>query len=783
MKSIFRFSTAVIVIAWAQVSAAQTVTSGNEQAQVQPAAAEPGETPDIVVTAQRRVQRLKDVPVSVSVVSGDSIARNGLTSLADVTQRLPNVKITSGGNSDFINIRGVGSGQNPGFEQSVATFVDGVYRGRSRAARAALFDVDRIEVLKGPQTTFFGNNAIAGALNITSRTPGNTLDYNASALAGSYGEFQLESGVSAPLTDRLSVRVSGRYSGGDGYLENVFTNRDGPRLREYIGRIALAWSPTDNFESSFRFDRARTRGQETYSAQLLNCPNASCGVFGGVLVPGFDDQLDKRSAAPESYNRYDFKEAAWTNTLDLGPVSLTSITGYFSHDFNQLTQQIPVPTRGVGGGGLLPVNTAEDYESYSQELRLQSATGGTFEYMVGAYYMHGDLDTNLYTGFRFPVMTPGGPLLFGQFLPGVYTASSPISVNLPTSQIEKTKSVFGSLTIRPINRFRVNLGLRYTVVDKSATRAIIFGTSDADPAVNFVAGPAIANTVYGAITSAQLTDFAQPTRRDKKLMPSVGVQYDVTPDIMTYASFTKGFKAGGYGFAQRGDIFNPETVKAYEIGAKASLFDRSVNANLSLFLSDYSNLQESNTLFVNGQILTIINNAAEARAKGVEGSLSWRVNSMLSFNVDAAYLDARYRSYPNASCTIGQQLAAAGAPCVQSLEGRRRAYAPEWSGSVGASLNIPLDNVQLRIDPLAYFTAKYFVSPTADPLLQQSGNVKFDLRVGIGPSDRRWEMAVVGRNLSDRITSSFRSSASLPGSVYALTDPVRSVAVQFTIRR
>lgn len=792
MKTFLLVGSSLLATITAQAAMAQDAPPPNAvTSQTQPPAPTPvavsdssssGTAADIVVTAQRRTQRLQDVPVAVSVVNGDALTRASITNVSDLSQRLPNVKITAGGNSDFINIRGVGSGQNPGFEQSVATFVDGAYRGRSRASRAALFDVDRVEVLKGPQTTFFGNNAIAGALNITTRKPGTDLDYNLTGSAGSYGEFLLEGGVSAPITDTLSVRVAGRYSGMNGYVHNDFLNQDGPHLRDYIGRVAVAFRPTENFRSDLRVDRGRTRGTNTYSAEFINCPAGSCNPsLAAIYGPSFDDKLDGHSDGPESYTRYDFTEAAWTNSLDLGGVTLSAITGYFHHNFEQLEQQIPVPLRGVGGGGLLPVWVGEKYRSFSQEVRLQSETGGFFEWMVGAYYLHGKLDNTLYSGFRFPVQTPGGTLFFGDFLPGVYTAASPIAVRLRVHEKEETKSGFASATIRPVDRLRVNLGLRYSVVNKTAHRLIDFGASGADPSVGYVQGPSIATTVYAPITGAVLGDFTNTSRTDRKLMPSAGIQYDFTHDVMGYASYTKGFKAGGFGQSARADEFGPENVDAYEIGLKSTLFDRHVTANIDAFWSDYSDLQESSTIFVNGISQTVVNNAAKARSRGIEGSLSWTVNRNLSFNTDVAYLDAKYRSYPNASCTIAENLVTR--PCVQDLSGRRRAYSPKFSGNIGASVRVPVDNVELRFDPLVYFTSAFFETPTADPILRQKGNTKFDMRVAIGPSDHRWELAVVGKNLTDKITAGFRNSASLPGSAYALTDPRRSVLVQFSIKR
>jgi len=734
----------------------------------------------IVVTAQRRVQRLQDVPISVSAVSGDQISRTGITHIADLSQRLPNVKITSGGNADFINVRGVGSGNNPGFEQSVATFVDGVYRGRSRSTRAALFDIERVEVLKGPQTTFFGNNAIAGALNITSRKPDQEFDYNATGAWGNHHELLFEGGISIPLGETLAIRMAGRHQGSDGAIKNRFLNRDEPKSREQIGRLSLSLTPGDIFRSDLRLDRGRSRIDGSFAVELLNCPGGTCNpILASTYGAAFDDRLDRHSAMPESYTDYDFKEAIWTNLLEMDNMSLSASTGYFQHEFTLLTQQIPVPIRGVGGGGLLPIWVTEDYESFSQEIRLQSAPGGMFEWMVGAYWLHGDLDANLYTGFRFPVDTPNGPAWFGDFLPGIYTAESPIAVEQRTTQKELTRSAFASMTLRPLAQMRINLGLRYSLVDKSAHRFISFGTSAGDPSVDYVPGPDIANIVYGAITGTELEDFAEPDRADRKLMPSLGMQYDFSRNMMGYASWTRGFKAGGFGYSVQADTFDPETVDAFEVGLKTSLLDRSATASIALFWSDYANLQEATSLFLNGRVTTIINNAAQARAKGIEGSLSWAISSSLTLFADVAWLDTRYRRYPNASCTIAQT-AVTAPPCIQDMSGRRRAFAPEFSGSLGASARFSMVGMELRFEPLIYFSSGYFVTPTADPLLRQSGNAKLDLRISLGPDQQKWEVAIIGKNITDRITANLRGSASFPGSSYAMPDPARSVMMQFT---
>lgn len=752
---------------------------------------------DIIVTAQRREQRLQDVPVAVSVVSGDDLVRSNLRTLQDVTERLPNVKIVNGTNADGLNIRGVGSGQNTGFEQSVGTFVDGVYRGRSRATRSALFDLERVEVLKGPQTTFFGNNAIAGALNISTRKPGDAVEYNASALYGEFGEYVAEAGLSLPLSDGLAVRVAGRVSGMDGYVENSNLGEDGPRQRDAVGRIALRFEPDASFRSDLRFDIGRNRSDNAFAGEIVGCPPpagypsaaAQGNVCGLALAfnPGLDDAFNYKASGENSFFRYDFKEVAWTNRLDVGDHVLSAITSYFDHDNQMLLQLIPVPylpdNAGLpfANGGLLPTANYEKFSQFSQELRLQSPTGGTFEYMAGAYYSHGKLDVTNHTGF-FMVpffLIPGAP---AEIAPG-----DGVGGVVALRQRDDNYSVFGSLTWHPVDPLKVNLGLRYTSVRKTGSRSLTIGAnSDRELGLStFSPYGQAAQQFVGAILGASLANYTRPRRTDDALMPSVNVQYRLAPDVMGYASYTRGFKAGGYDASSAGTTFDPEFVNAFEVGLKSQFLDRRLTLNLTGFWSDYKDLQETTIKFIGtGQAQTIISvvaNAGKARVRGVELNGRLRVNDMLTLTGDVGFLDAKYRSFPNGSCTVLQN--ATTANCVQDMDGKRRAFSPKWSGNVGANLAIPAGDYMVSFDPALYFTSSYFQSATADPLYRQKGYAKVDARVAIGPRDKGWELAVIGKNLFDRKTTYWREAvATSPGSMTYFGDRPQSFAVQFSVR-
>jgi len=769
-------------MAMAQAPTPPTVPPGSESdATPVDASAVPG-VADIVVTAQRRAQRLQDVPVAVSVVAGPAIVKQNLTNLESISARLPDVKIVAGPLTDFLNIRGVGSGQNAGFEQSVGTFVDGLYRGRGKSTQAALFDVDQVEVLKGPQSTFFGNNTVAGALNITTRKPAHKFEYNGSAYYGfEYGEYNVEGGISAPITDELAVRVAGRVSGMDGYIDDRGTGHDAPRNRNLIGRVSIRWEPSSNWRTDARFDIGRQRSRDAFAAVVLNCPSPLAGPF-DVACPAIvannggptGSEPNYRSYARPSLNNYDFKEAEITNTLNLGAASLSSISGYFHHNLTQLVQLIPSSSGGVLGYDLAPSPGGEKVTQFSQELRLQSTAPGFFEWMIGGYYSH--LSTDQYSRF-------GGYFLpFGAFNPlGTTTAATPITAGVTNRFRDETWSGFGSATLRPTDKLRFNLGLRYTSVTKKGTRNPVFGMAPNADFSQFTPFDPVTTSVIAAILGSDLGDFPDKRRRDDKFLPSAGVQYDLTEDMMAYFAFTKGFKAGGFSAANQINTFGPERVDAYEAGIKSILFDRKLTLNANVFRSDYSGLQETtitfNPLPVNG-----VANAARSRAQGVEISAVYQPTRMVRFSTDIAYLDSKYGSYPNGVCTMAQT-AAVPVGCVQDMSGKRRPYAPKFSGNVAADIGFPIGENAIHFSPLIYFNSAFFTTATADPLLRQKGFAKVDLRVSYGPQSGRWEFAVVGKNLTDKVTASYRNPLTAGnGSVYTLPDPPRSIALQLTIK-
>lgn len=744
---------------------------------------------DIVVTATGRSQRLRDVPVSVLATSGIEVRKQAIVNLEAFAIRQPGFRISQSPASDYIAIRGIGSSANIGFEQSVGTFVDGLYRGRSRDTRMALFDIDRIELLRGPQTTFFGNNTIGGALNIVTRKPGRDFAADGTAYySPTFGEYSVEGGVNVPLGQDLGLRLSARQSGSDGYIRNSNTGKKGPHLNDSIGRIALAWTPDSAVSVDARLDLGRMRDKGVFNVELLDCPppaafGAAAGACSRYLAANggsVDSKLDRRSAANESKFDYDFVEGEVATRIEAGDNVLTLTSGYFGRDYDLLNDPVPVPgTKGgsaVGTTTALPIVIGEHYRQISQEIRFASPEDRPVSYIAGVYYQYGRLRNNLYQGFYFaPVAAATG---------GLVPATTPVAGLVSVAERSDQYSGFGAVTVRPATGLRVNLAARYTKVDKRDRRTATMGTAGSIPgAGNFVPFAAATQARLFGPAGIDAGDYTDPKRSDDAFLPSASLQYDLTGTAMLYASYSKGFKAGGFSIGTTKSAFEPEKVDAYEAGLKASFLDRAVDLTLAGFHSKYRDLQETATVLVNGTTRQIVTNAARSQADGVELGLAVRLARGLTLSTNATWLRAVYKDYANAPCTTLQQAQTVGA-CVQDLSGTRRAFAPKWSGNAAIDYSHDVGG-GMRIDAnvTTYFSSRYFVVPTGDRRISQSGFAKVDARLALARGDDSWDVAIIGRNLTDRLTASYRQVVpGATGSIGALADAPRSIGLQLRVK-
>ena len=728
---------------------------------------------EIVVTAQKRVENLQQVPISAQVISSQYLAEQNYNSLADLTQTVPGVNISSQGWSDSLVIRGIGSGAGAGgdtdLDQSVATFDDDIYHGRSKLSGATFLDLDRIEILKGPQSTFFGNNAIAGALNIVTKKPDDTFDATGRLLYGQFGQYAAEGAVNVPITDTLSARLAVMRNGQSGWIENVDTGREASDENNEAARLTLLFKPDGDLDATLKIEGSENRTSGTSFAepvQFVNCPPAApltpssvgsyCGQALALHLPiGLNS--NENSGLPGQGSYLSTVEDVLTVNYRQWGHTFTSISGYYNYtnDMDWDVANLPTPT--------YTADQHERYHQFSQELRVASPTDQPVQYLAGVYFQSDDLvsdeDVNLF--FLDPLIDAVPPL-------EPLAPYTPIGLQIHPSLEEKIYSAFGSLNWHVTDRLNLSAGLRASEVIKSGefTNVLVGGSKQVYGGGTQLPPPleALASAVIFPVGTSPPLD-----RTDKALMPSAGIQYQVIPDAMAYFSYSKGFKAGGYNVAtplppSLAVGFGPEHVNAYELGIKSEWFDRTVLLNADVFRSDYTDLQVTagyfNPALNAGE--AIIQNAAASRSQGIEMAAQWAITKDLRLSANVTYLDSYYVSYPSATQTTLQAFCSGSyvlpycsqfpnpVPQFTNRSGEQTPFAPRWSGTVTGSYSILLPgDYKFTTTVSPYFTSSY---NEQDPyLLGTPAYVQVDARLTFESPDRRWALDLIGKNLTDRV--------------------------------
>lgn len=744
------------------------------------------ELEEIIVTAQKREQSLQDVPISVVAVSGDEISAKGYGELNDITTALPNVTVNESALGDVLFIRGIGSGANIGFEQSVATFIDGVYFGRGLQSRNAFLDIERVEVLRGPQVAFFGNSAIGGALNIATRNPNEEFE-GEFTLAYEDGTDKVTSELTAggPLSETLGARIALRYLDQDGWQTNTTIDEKEPQEERFAGRMTFDWNPNDRLNVNLKLhaEKSDTVGR---ALQAVGCPppnpaqtpSTYCLIYGDLPQADFsfdDERFGPGPGGPfptnKDFNNLDSHSAITTINWHLGDYTLTSVTSYSEYEDHR--SQSGASIAGPYLGTLLYnfEHVQEDFQQYSQELRITSSTNGHVEWMAGAYYQGIELDvTNDF-------------------------AAGPTATRLSNHfQEDESWSVFGSATWYINNDLRATLSLRYTEVDKEVRRTQII----AQNAGNHDLAAAVPMDPTHPLHSMIRDDFGwtdgvlESDRSDDDLNPSIDVQYDLNDALMVYASYAQGFKAGGFD-EQNGTLdpaamsFEPEEVDSYELGLKSAWFDRSMQLNAAIFRNEYDNLQVST---FDGVINFLVTNAASSVAQGLEVDLLWQMSETLRLSFQGAYLDAYYDERLNGQCTSPQSVGVvpgcdlSGSMPTQNLTDKSLPWAPEFAGNVTLEHSWAFKNgYELQSTVQLVYEDEFETADDNDPFLTQDAYTKTNLTFKLTDSNKTWDLSLIGKNIFDRKTSHQGNDLPLTaGSYFKMLDKPRTVALQGRIR-
>lgn len=709
--------------------------------------AEDAEAPalgDIVVTARKREERLRDVPVAVSAISGDQLEAKNITQVIDLAATTPNFQFSYGAVQPFIFIRGFGSGANASFEQSVGKFVDNVSFGRDQDGRIPIFDVERLEVLKGPQVLAFGNSATVGALNITTRKPGREFEADLQAIYEfNRDEVQLQGGVTAPLAEWASLRVAGLFQDLDkGRLYNPTKRYDEPQTQNWAVRPTFRLTPTPELVIVLQgeYDRVRDYGS---AVQVIGQPlNPAVPRF-----PEADDRdvrIDDFGAAPVASRELGGMNAQLYRAdigYDLLGGTLTSTTAWRK-------------TRSASQFGLTGVNLGQGYfnalyqrfRQFSQELRF-NGTYGAIDVAGGAYYQNDFLNIDLAQYFQLGAFGFAG------------AAATPFGRIAQYDQRSRTYSGFVDLTYRFSDQLSVSGGVRYSEIRKRAGQAI--------DAVSIAPGLTFdtRRSYFDGFRSVPLRGLLRPVAgstahtfafgtlelKETHWQPQAIVQYRPAADTMLYAKYVKGDKVGGFDYLYAGTDpaaarFRPEEAESFELGAKGLALGGKLEYAVSAFRTTFTSLQQS----VFSDLVFVVSNVGKARSQGVEVDLVLAPATGLRVSLGGSYLDAEFVDFPGAACGTAQNLATPRG-CSQDLSGTRTQYASKWSGTAAVDYVRSINSAYTLGGGVSVLArSRYNAGAYDDPRMEQPGFAQVDAHLDLRPSDGPWTLSFFTRNLTDK---------------------------------
>lgn len=761
---------------------------------------------EIVVTARGRTERLLQTPVAATAVSGAQLTTQGINQTSELAALVPALTIdaSGAGSGGTIALRGIStSASQAGFDQAVSIAVDGVQIGRAQVLHMGLFDLDQIEVLKGPQALFFGKNSPGGVISL--RTAGPTAQLEG-YVRGGYefvgDEYKIESAISGPITESLGARLAVSYRNLDGYLRNnrktpltaaenpIFGPLDGgpspaghqrPGDKELIGRLTLAYAPAGgDFDATLKLSGGRFRSDGPNPSQVVNCGGAATPilVFGPTTVPdpngdckadfrytasGFSDTKISRWPLAKNlpYAKIDSYLAALSMNYHLrDDLTLASTTGYFSLNSKNFDNYDATVYAQIGAA------EQERYRSFSQELRMISDFEGPLNFILGGFYQH----TNLFF-FDASQIAPGAD---NGSVSGAANAGKYHSWERPGRTRGNTYSAFGQLRWDIVDTLELAGGVRYTREVKNST-----------------IGHTYVNSSVAALLLPVGTNYSSKFE-GSNWSPEATLTYKPTRDLTFYGGYRTGYKSGGFGLTTvltrnttaASLTYEPEKIKGFEIGAKGHVIDRLLTFNLSAYTYRYSDLQVSQ--FDGATLSFRVTNAGAARVKGVEVELESKPAEGLTLNANANYNSAKYLRF-STLCYNTQTVAQGCVGGSQNLAGERLNQAPLWTGGAGFDYVTPVANDwKFGVAGNVRLTSKYHTQASNDPRSDQGAYQTFDGSIRLTSPGERYNIALIGRNLSNEkyfnVTQSKPGSGTVFDQIMAVVQRGRQVELELTVR-
>jgi len=760
-------------------------------AQAQEDTASSREIDEIVVTAQKREQSLQDVPIVVTSVSGELLRDAGVRDIRELTVLTPGLTVTSTSNETIVTarVRGVGTvGDNPGLESSVGVVIDGVYRPRNGVSFGDLGEVTRIEVLKGPQGTLFGKNTSAGVINIITAGPTEDVQAMSEVTVGDYEQFGFAGSLSGPITEGVTGRIYAAARQRNGY-QDIITG-DGPRGRHddnnqdfYTVRGQLMFRPTD--EVSFRVIADYTKRNEycCVGTQLFvgDSPNSRARMIEAVRPGSLDltstpfDRLGyaNRPTDQRVEDRGVSGELTWNLTPD---VTLTSVTAWrkwnaeTGQDIDFTAADIAYrPNDGTNRVGI---------EQFSQEVRLAGqAIDGRLNWLVGGFYAEEDLNSRArvvfgedYYAYYAGRVLGGVPALIG-LTPGTILQPGAGSDDL-YAQEGKSFALFTNNSFAFTDQLELTVGLRYTkdkktlVTDYRTTGTACDQAEAAFGALIGAVGAATAQRIVGGLClNTQNDDFddlgvVTQKHTEEEVTGTAKLAYRWNKDVMTYASYSRGYKAGGFNLdreqlivmtpaglpnftADPDTSFGGEFVDSYEVGAKTSWLNNSLLLNAALFYQKYKDFQ------LNTYVGTafVVETLPEVTSRGVDIDFIYLPPiDGLTFQGGVTYAETEVGEF-----TAADLISPARFTSLSRLPGAQLSFAPRWSASLAGSYEREVfSGLKFRANLTGKFTSRYNTGSDLHPSKVQDSMVLVNGRVGLGAEDESWTVELWANNLFDK---------------------------------
>lgn len=740
----------------------------------EPPAAEPTGIEEIFVTTQKRAQNLQDVPISVTAITGDELSELGIAESVDIAAQTPGLEIgfpSGETNTPAIFLRGVGlNDYNANSNGSVGWYMDDVYISQVASQTFQLFDLERVEVARGPQGTLYGRNTTGGLVNFLSNKPSHDeRDGYLKASVGRWNMFGVEGAYGGPITDTLAGRLSLTYNKGDGYIENTFPggglNND---VDNWAGRFALSWRPSDTIDVLLNVHGAQNRSLTAqYEHQGTNdpltgslCSRDQIRGDGCVDAFGYRDDEDNESGAYNKEGDLDVDTVGTFLKVDYeisDGLTLTSLSAYESVEkvFEEDTDASP--------NRLIEIDFLSDGWEFTQELRL-AGESERVHWQAGIYYLNERVDVDnfldLFRDLR-PLAEAVDPALYpGGFDPAAAALGAPIFLS-KTTYTQKVESAagFGQVEVEIVERLNATLGFRYTWEGRDFSEDVSFE----EPAP------------VGSVPVFSLRDDID----FKEWSGKIGLDYRPIEDLLLYFSVSRGFKSGGFNGSFAFDpaelpAFDSEILVDYEGGVKWDFLDNRVRLNASVFYYDYSDLQVFTVDAIsNTQTITILDNAGQAKLYGGEIELEAQPLEGLDVALGLALLHSELTDYEANPCPL----------CPPAdYSGNRLVFAPtvSWNGRVRYELPVGPGRVGLQTD-WTYQSKTYFDTPN-DPVVSEDGYWLWNARVSYAIEEGRWEFAAFLRNILDEDYLTYAFPLYSFGLAEQMWGRPRSFGVEATLR-